>query len=420
MKKNLIHLLSWILVLTMVIGLLPFSSFATDNSETPVRQEATQAEKSPYSLTIASSTVANLAPGVTETTVVSYDSNGDRVQYFVVNANIATDPTVQVKANYQNNDNTGNWGKATVIEQANAAKEKRGYNVVATTNASYYNVSTGQPTGGFVMEGVNINGNGAGDNYPFFAVLKDGTAMIGQKGTFSNYADQIQEAVGGWTMLVWDGKLVANASTKYPRSTVGVKANGDVVLMLADGNQKPYSAGLTLQEQGQLMLELGCVAAVELDGGGSATYAAKLEGTDEIVVRNSCCDGTVRSVSNTLMVISTAVADGTFDHANLSTEYAYYAACSTVNVDAVGADKAGGPADLPELTWSLSDDSFGTVADGKFVSNGKIGTVTVNALYEGQVVGSEDVTIVHPTEIAFSANEKTVPYGKTKSEAKRS
>ena len=412
MKRNFTHrALAALLTLVMIIGLLSVMAFSGSANE--AGETATERAGSPYSLSIASSTRSKLAPGVTETSVVAYDSNGDRVQYFVVNANISTDPTVQVKANYHDNDNTGVWGKATVVEQANAAKEKRGYNVVATTNASYYNVSTGQPTGGFVMEGVNINGNGAGNSYPFFAILKDGTAMIGQKGTFSNYASQIQEAVGGWTMLVWDGKLVAPTSTKYPRSTVGVKANGDVVLMLADGNQKPYSAGLTLQEQGQLMLELGCVAAVELDGGGSATYAAKLEGTDEVVVRNSCCDGTVRSVSNTLMVISTAVADGVFDHANLSTEHAYYAANSNVAISAVGADRAGGPAELPELTWALTDDSFGTVENGIFRSNGKIGTVTVEALAEGKVVGTVDVTVVHPTEISFSAGEKTVPYGKT-------
>ena len=393
---------------------------ATEAEEISIEAEEAAAAQaasgtSPYSLTVASTKKANLAPGVTETTVVAYDKNGDRIQYFVVNANMATDSTVEVKANYQNNDNTGNWGKATVVEQANAAKEKRGYNVVASINASYYNVSTGQPTGGFVMEGVNINGNGAGDSYPFFAVLKDGTAMIGKKGDFSKYADQIQEAVGGWQMLVWDGQVVTtNDASKYPRSTVGVKANGDVVLLLADGNNKPYSAGLTYAEQAQLMWELGCVAAVELDGGGSATYAAKLEGMDEIEVRNVCCDGTVRSVSNTLMVISSAVADGTFDHANLSTEYAFYAPNSQVVIDAVPVDAAGGDAEMPEtVTWSLSDDSFGTVADGVFTSTGKLGTVTVNLNSDGKVVGSVDVTVVNPTSIAFSANEKTVPYGKT-------
>ena len=393
------RIVAGMLCLCMVFAMVPASVFAAAPAG---------------AMTTASQKVSALAPGVTETEVVAYDKNGDRVSYFVINANIATNPDVQVKANYHDNDNTGVWGKASVVEQANAATQKRGYNVVATTNASYYNVSTGQPTGGFVMEGVNINGNGAGDGYCFFAVLKDGTAMIGQKGTFSQYADQIQEAVGGWQMLVWDGKVVATDNTnKYPRSTVGVKANGDVVLMLADGNQKPYSAGLTYVEQAQIMVGQGCVAAIELDGGGSATYAAKLEGTDEVVLRSSPCDGTIRSVSNSLMVISTAVADGTFDHANLSTEYPFYAPYSNVNIVAYGADKGGHVAEIPEnISWALSDDSFGTIADGLFVSNGKLGTVTVQMLCEGEVVGSVDVTMAHPTEIAFSAEDKMIPYGK--------
>ena len=397
MKSTFTKVLAMVLSAAMILGMVPMIAFAAED----------------FSMTIASTKTSALAPGVQEQEVVAYDANGDRVVYYAITANVATNSDVQVKANYQNNDNTGNWGKATVIEQANAATAKRGYNVVATTNASYYNVSTGQPTGAFFMEGVNVNGDAAGNSYPFFAILKDGTAMIGQKGTFSQYSDQVQEAVGGWQMLVWDGQIVNNGTTKYPRSTIGVKANGDVVMMVADGNQKPYSAGLTYREQAEVMLSLGCVAAVELDGGGSATYAAKLEGTDELVIRNSCCDGTVRSVSNTLMVISTAVADGTFDHANLATDYVYYAPYSTVEVNATGADKSGFPAEIPEgATWTLSDDSFGTVADGKFVSNGKLGTVTVSMTVDGAVVGSTDVTVVHPTSVAFQAEEKMIPYGK--------
>ncbi|MBQ5712388.1 MAG: phosphodiester glycosidase family protein, partial [Oscillospiraceae bacterium] len=391
------RVLALVLCLAMIIGILPVIGFAAEN----------------FSMTIASTKTSALAPGVQEQEVVAYDANGDRVVYYVVTADVASNPDVQVKANYHDNDNTGVWGKATVIEQANAATEKRGYNVVAIANAAYYNVSTGQPTGGFVMEGVNINGNGMGDQYPFFAVLKDGTAMIGQKGTFSQYSANIQEAVGGWNMLVWDGQIVNNGNSKYPRSTVGVKANGDVVMMVADGNQKPYSAGLTYREQAEVMLSMGCVAAVELDGGGSATYAAKLEGTDELVVRNSCCDGTVRSVSNTLMVISTAVADGTFDHANLSTDYVFYAPYSEVEIGAAGADKSGYPAEIPAgAAWVLSDSSYGTIADGKFVSSGKLGTVTASMTVDGVTVGSIDINVVHPTDIAFGAEEKMIPYGK--------
>ena len=401
-RKTLSRVLAVFLAVAMVAALVPVTAFAVETTE--------------YSLTVASTTKAALAPGVTETTVVSYDSNGDRVQYFVVNADIATNDTVQVKANYRDNDNTGVWGKATVIEQANAAKEKRGYNVVASMNASFYNVTTGQPTGAFVMEGVDVNGVSAGNSRSFFAILDDGTAVIGSAGEYSNYADRVVEAVGGGTVFVKNGTLVSGLATnqKYPRTTVGITAEGNVVLMLADGNNKPYSAGLNYAEQGQLMLELGCVDAIELDGGGSSTYAAKLEGSDELEVRNVCCDGTVRSVSNTLMVISTAVADGTFDHANLSTDYAYYAAYSSAEINAVGADASGSAADIPEdVEWVLSDDSFGTISDGVFVSNGTVGTVTASMVYGGNVVGSIDISVVHPTSIAFSSSEKTVPYGKT-------
>ncbi len=397
--KKMNRIFSILLVAVMLLAAFPVGVFATESTDL---------------ITVASTKTSALAPGVTEQEVIAYDADGKRIVYYVVTAQTATTDTVEVKANYQNNDNSGTWGKATVIEQANAATEKRGYNVVATTNAAYYNVSTGQPTGAFVMEGVNINGNSTGNSYPFFAIMKDGTAMIGEKGTFSQYSDQIQEAVGGWNMLVWDGKSVAtNNTSKYPRSTVGITAEGDVILMVADGNMGSYSIGLTYAEQAQIMLNLGCVAAVELDGGGSATYAAKLEGTDEVVLRSTPCDGTIRSVSNSIMVISTAVPDGTFDHANLSVDYSYYVPNSVVKINAIGADASGAKADIPEnITWTLSDDSFGTIEDGVFTSNGKTGTVTAQMNYDNEIVGSVDIVLAHPDEISFAADAKTVPYGK--------
>lgn len=401
MKAKFSKMLACVLAVVMLVSVIPVSVLA--------------AETNSNSLTIASKATSQLAPGVTETAVVSYDKNGDRIQYWVVNANVKDYDTVQIKANYHDNDNTGNWGKATVIEQANAATEKRGYNVVVSQNAAYYNVTTGQPTGAFVMEGVNINGDATGNQYEFFAQMDDGSYMIGKKGTFSKYSEHITEAIAGHLLLVWDGKVIngLDNTAKYPRSTIGITAEGNVVCMLADGNQKPTSAGLSYAEQAQLMLELGCVAAIELDGGGSATYASKYEGETELSVRNSCCDGTVRSVSNTFMIISTAVADGVFDHANLSTEYAYYTPYSKVAINASGADKGGHAAELPDdVSWTLSDDTFGTIADGVLTSSGKCGTVTVKLQNGDATVGSIDVTFAHPTEISFAAEEKMIPYGK--------
>ncbi len=47
------------------------------------------------------------------------------------------------------------------------------------------------------------------------------------------------------------------------------------------------SIGMSMYEVASFLKDAGCVTAIYLDGGGSATVAACYEGTDELVVRNS-------------------------------------------------------------------------------------------------------------------------------------
>ena len=107
-RSKFTRVLAMVLSIVMVAGLLPMTTFAADADAS-------------MSLTIASTKTPALAPGVQEQEVVAYDANGDRIVYYAIEANVATNSDVQVKANYHDNDNTGVWGKATVVEQANAA-----------------------------------------------------------------------------------------------------------------------------------------------------------------------------------------------------------------------------------------------------------------------------------------------------------
>ena len=66
------------------------------------------------------------------------------------------------------------------------------------------------------------------------------------------------------------------------------------------------------------MIGLGCVSVLNLDGGGSTTFASEREGSGELTVKNSPSDGVARLVSGTLMVVSTAKPSGEFDHAAVS------------------------------------------------------------------------------------------------------
>ncbi len=61
-------------------------------------------------------------------------------------------------------------------------------------------------------------------------------------------------------------------ATKNPRTAAGVTADNHAILLVVDGRQAA-SEGVTLPELAQMLVELGCVEAMNLDGGGSTQMA---------------------------------------------------------------------------------------------------------------------------------------------------
>jgi hypothetical protein len=58
---------------------------------------------------------------------------------------------------------------------------------------------------------------------------------------------------------------------RHPRTALGVRADGSIVLAVVDGRQPHWSVGMTIPEVAGLMASLGCREAINLDGGGSTT-----------------------------------------------------------------------------------------------------------------------------------------------------
>lgn len=69
---------------------------------------------------------------------------------------------------------------------------------------------------------------------------------------------------------------------RHPRTAVGRKADGTVVLLVVDG-RAAESAGMSIPELQQTMRWLGCVDAINLDGGGSSTMYVRGEPYDGVV-----------------------------------------------------------------------------------------------------------------------------------------
>jgi hypothetical protein len=58
---------------------------------------------------------------------------------------------------------------------------------------------------------------------------------------------------------------------RNPRTLMGVKADGTILLVTVDGRLPGYSVGANLEESAKIMKSLGATDAINLDGGGSTT-----------------------------------------------------------------------------------------------------------------------------------------------------
>ena len=209
----------------------------------------------------------------------------------------------------------------------------------------------------------------------------------------SNWAD-VEYAVGG--KLLIDNSTVTtsgidSASSTRARSAIGVKADGTVVLYEIDGNQSS-SAGLTAAQLGQELLELGCVRAICLDGGGSSAMALRKPGESTASLISSPSDGSQRACANYIFFINNVASDGVTTYAFLTPSYRYVMPGASTWFSVKGADASYGPAaDPADLTYTVSND-LGTVNGQTFTAGMTTGTATITAS-NGSASGSMQVCI---------------------------
>jgi exopolysaccharide biosynthesis protein len=84
---------------------------------------------------------------------------------------------------------------------------------------------------------------------------------------------------------------------RHPRTAIGWRADGTLVLVVVDGRQPRISVGMTINELAHLMLDLGCVEAINLDGGGSSTMVIRNK-----IVNNPSDSTGERPVSDALLI----------------------------------------------------------------------------------------------------------------------
>jgi flagellar hook assembly protein FlgD len=92
----------------------------------------------------------------------------------------------------------------------------------------------------------------------------------------------ITDAVSSGPTLVRNGRPIFNAGEaltpaqlrgRNPRTAIGQRADGTLVMVAVDGRQPGWSVGITNWELAQTLVRYGCVTGFALDSGGSTTVA---------------------------------------------------------------------------------------------------------------------------------------------------
>ena len=97
--------------------------------------------------------------------------------------------------------------------------------------------------------------------------------------------DAAPDIVGGVGLLAKDGRTLTDwepeksragfTTERHPRTVIGTADDGRIWLITVDGRRKELSLGMSFAELQGLVLRLGLVDALNLDGGGSTTMVVR-------------------------------------------------------------------------------------------------------------------------------------------------
>jgi exopolysaccharide biosynthesis protein len=100
--------------------------------------------------------------------------------------------------------------------------------------------------------------------------------------TFDNFNNwQVQTAVGGGPVILQKGQIkITNEEErmftgkaiedKHPRTAMGYTKDDKLIILVIQGRFPGISEGATLTQEAQILKDIGCWEALNLDGGGSS------------------------------------------------------------------------------------------------------------------------------------------------------
>ena len=215
----------------------------------------------------------------------------------------------------------------------------------------------------------------------------------------------VTNMIGALYQLVDNGQVCSGlVNGAAPRTAVGLKRDGSLVLYTIDGRQSGYSIGATLTQVAQRMVELGCVTALSLDGGGSTAMVATSPDSTVSTLVDKPSGGSERAVTNHIFLVADSRPTNSVGHVYLESESTRVLPNAQVKLTATALDTNYIP--MANSNVSLRADK-GTI-DGNILTAPASGTVTVTANAGGASAQTKIDVITQPDSISVKQNGKAV------------
>lgn len=212
---------------------------------------------------------------------------------------------------------------------------------------------------------------------------------------------EAETAIGAYAQILQNGEVPSGLEqTAGPRTALGIKPNGQVILYTIDGRKPGHSVGASVAQVARRLQELGCNQAVLFDGGGSTTFGTTGALDQTFSLQNTPSEGSQRAVTNALFFVTQLEPTGTLGSIYLEPQSALLLAGGRQSLVGKGIDTGfypmGGGA-LSGLSYTV--DGPGRMEGDTFIAGSEKGVATVTAKTQSGASGTARMTVVSTPDV---------------------
>ncbi|MDP4177480.1 MAG: phosphodiester glycosidase family protein [Bacillota bacterium] len=232
-------------------------------------------------------------------TIIRYNVSGTKFDGYMLEVKDAT----RVKVGYTNKLNVEGERTSQIAEDHNAIAAINGGGFLDETPDGKW-IGTGAYPMGLLMSGGKLINGDENEYADVMGLTEKGQLIVGQYNAKKLKNLGVTEAIAFGPAIIINGKpqIYGEGSLGVnPRTAIGQKKDGTILLLVIDGRQLDGTSGLkigaTMGDVQKTLLDHGAWNATNLDGGSSSTMYYEGE-----VINNPCDWSGERSVSSAIYV----------------------------------------------------------------------------------------------------------------------